>query len=120
MQIEKERVEDILIARIREPKITSHEAPEMKTALLELVIDDYDKLLVSLKDVDYMDSTGLGSFLFGLRQADQHGKDMRFCEIQPKIRFLIRIAHLEDVIDVYETEQQALDDFKNEGRPSNQ
>jgi hypothetical protein len=31
--------------------------------------------------------------------------------MQEKIRFLVRIAHLEEVIDIYETEKEALDGF---------
>ena len=115
MRYDQERVGDVRVIRIREKKLTSHEAPEMKTKFLELIIREGDKLLVNLKDVENMDSTGLGSVLFGVRQAEQHGKDLRFCEIQPKVQFLIRIAHLEQAIDVYETEKKALKDFQKVG-----
>ena len=115
MRYDQERVGDVRVIRIREKKLTSHEAPEMKTKFLELIIREGDKLLVNLKDVENMDSTGLGSVLLGVRQAEQHGKDLRFCEIQPKVQFLIRIAHLEQAIDVYETEKKALKDFQKVG-----
>jgi len=115
MRFDQERVGDVRVVRIREKKLTSHEAPEMKTKFLELMIEEGEKLLLNLEDVENMDSTGLGSFLFGIRQAEHHGKDLRFCEIQPKIQFLIRIAHLEQVIDVYDTEKEALEDFQKEG-----
>jgi len=112
MVFNQERVGDVRVIRIREKKLTSHEAPEMKTKFLELIIQEGDKLLVNLKDVQNMDSTGLGSFLFGIRQAEHYGKDLRFCEIQPKVQFLIRIAHLDKVIDIYDTEKEALEDFQ--------
>lgn len=114
MQFDKEKIGDVSIARIQERKLTSQEAPAMKTAILGWIVGGGDKFLINLKDVQNMDSTGLGAFLFGIRQADQHEKDLRFCEVQPKIQFLIRIAHLEQVIDVYDTEEQALEDFKKD------
>ena len=114
MRIEKERFGDVLVARIKEPKVTSHEAPDMKTALLELLMSDGENFLVNLRDVENMDSTGLGAFLFGIRQAEQHNKDLCFCEARKKVKFLIRIAHLDQVIDVYDTEEEALADFREE------
>ena len=114
MQFDRERVGDVNVIRVREKKLTSHEAPEMKTAFLGFVLEEDEKFLLNLGDVENMDSTGLGSFLFGVRQAEDRGKDLRFCEVRDKIKFLIRIAHLEQVIDVYETEEEALEDFQND------
>ena len=112
MHIDKERVGNVLVARIREPRITSHEAPEMKTALLEMIVGEEENFLINLRDVENMDSTGLGALLFGIRQAEQHEKDLCFCEARQKVKFLVRIAHLDQVIDVYDTEAEALTDFR--------
>ena len=114
MEFDKEKVGDVFVIRIKEKKLTSHEAPEMKTTLLELIMGEGEKFLLNMKNVEQMDSTGLGAFLFGIRQADRYEKDMRFCEIQPKVQFLIRIAHLDDVIKSYETEKDGLQDFREE------
>lgn len=114
MRMEKERIGDVTVARILEPKVTSHEAPEVKTALLELLVSEGENFLINLKNVENMDSTGLGAFLFGIRQAEQHKKDLCFCEARQKVKFLIRIAHLDQVIDVYDTEEEALADFAEE------
>ena len=101
----------ICVVTLQGPKITSHEAPALKKAFLELLIGEGKAFLLNMEKIENMDSTGLGAFLFGVRQADQHEKDMRFCCVQPKVKFLIRIAHLEEVIDVYDTEALALADF---------
>jgi anti-sigma B factor antagonist len=112
MDYDKEVIRGVTIIRIKGKRLTSTEAPEMKTKLLSLVLEDNKQILVNIKEVEYIDSTGLGAFLFGVRQAQQHRKDLRFCELQPKVKFIVRIAHLDEVIQYYETEKQALDDFK--------
>ena len=111
MQFDRERIGDVNVIRVRENQLTSHEAPEMKTVLLGFTLEEDEKFLLNLKEVGNMDSTGLGAFLFGIRQADDRGKDLRFCEVGQKVRFLIRIAHLDQVIQVYNTEKEALADF---------
>lgn len=108
MHYEKSTHNGIVIVRILEERLTSHEAPEMKTKLLELIMEEGDVILINLKKVKYMDSTGIGSFLFGVRQAEQHNKEMCFCGLQSKVQFLIRIAHLEQVMEIYKTEKEAL------------
>ncbi len=114
MQSEQETIGDVLVLHVREKQITSHEAPEMKTRILGTLAGDRQKILLDLKDVENMDSTGLGSLLFGIRQADQHEKDLRFSGIQAKVKFLVHVAHLEGVIDSYETVEEGLKDFQEE------
>jgi anti-sigma B factor antagonist len=115
MQFEQETIGDVLVLRVMERQVTSHEAPEMKTQLLKHLIGDRKKILLDLRAVENMDSTGLGSLLFGIRQADQHEKDLRISGIQSKVRFLIHVAHLEGVVDAYETEEQGLTAFREGG-----
>jgi anti-sigma B factor antagonist len=112
MEFVQEKINDVLVVRPVGKSITSHEAPELKTALLGLLMGDSKKILLNLEKVQNMDSTGLGSLLFAIRQAERYEKDIRFCEMQQKIQFLVRIAHLEDVIDVYKTEKEALKGFE--------
>ena len=110
MRYEEDKRGDTLIVRLQDQRLTSHEAPEMKTAILGWLMTDAPKLVVNLRAVENMDSTGLGALLFGIRQAERLGKDIRFCEPASKVQFLIRIAHLDDAMDVYATEAEALKD----------
>lgn len=112
MHLQTEKIGNVSVGRITMEKVTGHEAPDLKTALLELIVSDGEQFLINLDSIKVMDSTGLGALIFGVRQADQHQKDLRFCSPGEKIKFLIRIARLEDAIDIYDTEQEGLDDFK--------
>lgn len=114
MRFEHEQKGDIIVVRVQETKLTSHEAPDMKTALLGLIIGEGEQFLLNLKEVEYMDSTGLGAFLFGIRQAKNYDKDLIFCAVQPRVKNLIRIAQLEDIFESYDTEQQALKTLQEE------
>ncbi len=108
MRYDEELIGDIRIVRIREKKLTFEEAPEMKTQFLKLLTEEGEELVINLKEVEYMDSTGLGSFLFGIRQAERYDKDLVLCEIGSRIQSLIKIAHLDNVLEIYETEKEAI------------
>jgi anti-sigma B factor antagonist len=112
MYFERKKVGDVLVARVQSDRITGHEAPDMKTSLLGMIIGEEKKILINLRKVEQMDSTGMGALLFAIRQAERNGKDIRFCELNKKSKFLIHIAHLDEVIDIYDKEAEALKDFE--------
>lgn len=111
MEFEKTKVGDVAVVRIKQQALTMQEAPDAKTKLLELISGPDEQILINLKAIEKMDSTGLGALLFAIRQAENHDKDVRFCEIGPKVQFLVKIARLEDVIDIYESEEDGVADF---------
>lgn len=111
MKIDEEKCGDVLVLHVQDRQVTSHEAPEMKTVLLGALLGDFEKILLDLANVEYMDSTGLGSLLFGIRQAEQRNKDLRFSGIQPKVSYLVHLARLEQVIEGYPTVKEALQGF---------
>ena len=114
MQFESDYHEDILIVRVQEDQITMKEAPDVKTTLLSFMTDESDCILLNMARVKKMDSTGLGSILFGIRQAEQHEKDLAICEANDKVKFLIKIARLDEVIDVFDTEKEAIKELTAE------
>ncbi len=108
IKYDEEKEGGILIIRMREEKLTSHEAPAMKTEILRWLMSDCESIVINFKNVDYMDSTGLGALLFGIRQAERYDKELVFCEINSRITSLMKIARIDNVIDLYKTEKTAL------------
>ena len=114
MRYEQEHQGELTIVRVREAKLTSAEAPEMKTAFLQLITEGQRILVLNLEDVQYMDSTGLGSFLFGIRQADANDKEVAFCGLNARIQSLIHIAHLDAILEIYDTEEEAVREIQED------
>jgi len=108
MRYTEENRELARVVTIEEEQLTSHEAPEMKTAFLKMLSDEYEYTVVNMERVLRMDSTGLGAFLFGIRQAENLDKDMIFCCLNKRIASLVKIAHLSDIIEMYDTVDEAL------------
>ena len=109
MNLEKKDFGNVAVLVIHARQITSHDAPDLKTALLGYLVGKETKFLINLSEVESIDSTGLGALLFGLRQAKQHGKSLAFCDMKPKVRFLIKVAHLEEAMDLFDTQAEALE-----------
>lgn len=112
MNFQKENIDDVTVVRVQESRLDSTISTDVKTELLRLVErEGVQKILIDLKQVDYVDSSGLGALLFGHRQAKLNSGKLKLVNLNPKIRTLIRIAKLENILEGYQNEQEALKSF---------
>ena len=111
MSFKKEIKDDVTIIRINKERLDTTITPELKTELLVTVDQDKKKILVDLTKVNYVDSSGLGALLFGLRQIRDKKGMLKMFGAHSRILNLIRIAKLEDVLINYNSEDEALKHF---------
>ena len=77
---------------------------QMSAHLLGLGIKQF---YVDLGNLDYMDSTGLGSMLQLYREAKAKGGVMRIYNPTPPIQDIFTVTHLDKVLKIYRTRQEA-------------
>ena len=111
MKCEIEKKNDIIILRIQENRLNNEAAPELKSQILDIAKNGDDKLLIDLAQVEYADSSGLGAILFGIRQYRSPKKALKIVYPQPRVLMLIKIAKLDQVIESYDSEEEALTSF---------
>lgn len=105
-----EEVDGVKIVRLKEERLDTAIAPDLKTQLLVLIAQD-KKVLLNLEDVDYADSSGLGAILLGFRQARDVGADFAICGVQKRVETMINIAQLTNVITIYKDQFEALEEM---------
>ncbi|NIR50739.1 STAS domain-containing protein [candidate division KSB1 bacterium] len=114
MKLHEEKISDVLVVRLEEPRLDNTVSSEFKTELLRLAeTEGVQNVLVDLGKVDYADSSGLGALLFGHRQLKLNSGDLKLLNPTPKVQTLIRIAKLEDVLAVFDNENAAVESFRD-------
>ena len=114
MKIREEKIEDVQVLRIEEPRLDNALSSELKTELWRLIENEKaEYILLDLAAVEYIDSSGLGSLLFGHRQVKSHNGILRMVHLNQKVKTLIKIANLEQILVSFEDETEALESFKN-------
>jgi len=81
-------------------EIDAYTAPKLKEAVLPLVDKNEPMIEVSLKDVEYMDSTGLGVFVGLLKSVRKQNGHLRLVDLSPRLQRLFSITGLSDIIDI--------------------
>ncbi len=111
MKFTTETKNDVTVIRLEEARLDMHFASELKADLLVLAKIPQSKVLLDMKKVDYSDSSGLGAILFGIRQMRLSQGSLKLCNLQPRVLTLIKIAKLDNVIESFDNEEEALESF---------
>ena len=91
-----------------EGTIDIYTAPRLRELLIDLVSTDNCQLIVNLEKVKFLDSTGLGVLVGGLKRVRAHDGSLDLVCTQERILKLFRITGLTKVFGIYETVNQAI------------
>jgi anti-sigma B factor antagonist len=70
------------------------------------------RFLLSLADVDYIDSSGLGELVSSFTRVRNQEGELKLLELTRRVRDLMQITKLLTVFDVYDDEAAAIKSFR--------
>jgi anti-sigma B factor antagonist len=102
---------NVTILRLQDPRLDNVIAADLKAQLLVLIEEGTKNILIDLAKVEFADSSGLGAILFGIRQARPLNARVKLVNPQSRVLGLIKIAKLDNVIEAYDDEGEAIESF---------
>ena len=72
------------------------------------------KLIIDLKGVKYIDSSGFGVFLSVMKSANNNYGDLRFCNIADEVMELFKLLQLHNIFKIYPTVDECINSFAME------
>ncbi|MFC1554952.1 STAS domain-containing protein [candidate division KSB1 bacterium] len=92
---------------VEESRLNGTNAPLFKTELLRIITGGAKNLVINVKNVESIDSSGLGAITFGNRQMEESGGKISLCCLSDKVSTLFKIAKLDRVFDIFDSEEDA-------------
>ena len=89
-------------------EIDIYTAPRLRELLIDLVSKGSYQLVVNLDEVGFLDSTGLGVLVGGLRRVRAHDGSLDLVCTREQILRIFRVTGLTEVFGIYETLDQAI------------
>ena len=89
-----------------------NEAMDFTSALLELSGNSLQCVIVNLKNVELINSSGLGMLVSGLTTLKRKNIDLVLVSVPEKIDQLLTMTHLNQIFKMYDSTDQALIDYK--------
>ena len=83
-------------------------ADEIEEGFNQLIDEGCKFLVVNMKDVEYMSTPGFRVIIATLRRITSKGGTFRLCEIRPSVKRIFEILELQHLIDIYDTEAEAM------------
>jgi anti-sigma B factor antagonist len=84
-------------------EVDVYTAPRLRERLVELVSQGHQKVVVDLEGVDFLDSTGLGVLVGGLKRLRSHDGDLTLVCTQRRILKVFEITGLTKVFSIFES-----------------
>ena len=89
-------------------EIDVYTAPKLRDKITELVGNGNYNLVIDMEKVDFLDSTGLGVLVGGLKKVRAHDGSMRLICNQERLLKIFRITGLAKVFAIHGSQADAL------------
>jgi len=80
-------------------EVDVYTSPRVKQEIVDLLNQGVSRLVVDVSQVDYLDSTGLGVLIGGLKRAREHDGDLRLICDNPRILRIFEITGLTKIFE---------------------
>jgi anti-anti-sigma factor len=110
INIEKKDKIDIISFSVN--KINALISDEIREGILKAFDNSNSKVIIDLKGVEYVDSSGFGCFLSVLKAARNNYGVLKFANPEPRVSELFETLHLQTVFQIYSDIETCLMSFK--------
>ena len=98
--LKKNRYDDLLLLTIETPRLTAANAPTFRQAVFEIVAAGDTRLVLDMKDVSFVDSTGLGALVGVLKQMGTRG-ELAICSLQRPVEQMFKLTRMDRVFRIF-------------------
>ncbi len=108
LQAELEQYRNMLIVRLK-GEMDHHTADVVRNKMEDALLrGSVDHIILSLRDLQFMDSSGIGVILGRYKQVTGKGGKMVVCDINPGVRRLFELSGLFKILTVHDNERNAI------------
>lgn len=109
MKFTVDKHEKYVLIKLNENKLNSLISPQLKSELILCNSEGQRNIILDLSNIKYSDSSGLSSLLVGHRICKNADGKFILTRINENIARLIAISQLENILNIVETVDEAID-----------
>jgi anti-anti-sigma factor len=85
---------------------------QFRTKIQDCIAKQSNHIVVNLRQVNFIDSSGLTSLVAGMRDADKARGSFKLCNVHPEAKLVFEVTMMDSVFEIFESEEEALSDGK--------
>lgn len=102
---------DVVIIVLDGDMVGGPDATFLSEKFHALIGEGRNRLLLDMKHVNYMNSSGLGILIAGVTTVRNSGGDLKLVHLAKKLKDLLQITKLHQIFEIYENEDEAIGSF---------
>jgi anti-sigma B factor antagonist len=111
MNLKTEAHAEVMVIIVREERLDAHNSDELKVEMNHLFESGTKNLVIDLKEVRFVDSSGLGVLVSGFKNASTRQGSIKLSGLQAQVKSMFELTRLHRVFDIYQTVDEALESF---------
>ena len=100
--------ENTAIIKVHHHALGGNDALSFNKIIDELIQSDVSFLIIDCSQVELMNSSGLGMLVSAFTNFNNAGKKLYIVSVPDKIKNLLKITHLDQVLKIYDDQDAAL------------
>src|SRR5579875_1800451 len=111
LAVEQREIENIVVLDLAGRLVAGPDAADMRRVFDHLQAQGRNRIVLNLKHVEYIDSTGLGTLVIGHSAAADSGGAMKLLHLSKRSAELLILTKLSTVFEIFDDEQGAINSF---------
>ena len=100
-----------MVIFVREERLDAQNSDELKTEMNRLFAEGSNELIVDLKEVRFIDSSGLGVLVSGFKNGSARQGPLKLSGLETQVRSMFELTRLHRVFDIFQTTDEALESY---------
>ncbi len=107
MSFETEIKNDIAVLTVTAGRLDANVAPDLKQAVSDIVDGGISRIMLDLKQVQFMDSSGLGAVISSFKLTGQKGEFV-ICNMNDAVQEILTLTHMDRLFQIYPNAEEGL------------
>ncbi|WP_414548070.1 STAS domain-containing protein [Anabaena sp. CCY 0017] len=94
--------------KVLEPSgiLNSVKGNELRREITNLTSTDADIILIDLKDVNFIDSSGLGALVAAMQAVKQSNGKLFICSVNDQVKTIFELTKMDRILQVFTTREE--------------
>jgi anti-sigma B factor antagonist len=106
-----EQVRGVTVVAVNVEQLDAGNADDFRQEMAP-VLQDCRKLVLDLKEVQFVDSRGCGAILSCLKRVSEGGGDLKLCHVAKNVRTVFDLIRLHRICEIVTTKEDAIRAFE--------
>lgn len=112
MELEHTKMDNLLILIPQVESLDARDARDFKEKAIDIISNNNaQQVIISLRQIQFIDSSGLGSFLAILKNLHTSGGELKLTEMNKPIRTIFELVSMHKIFEIFNSLDDAIQSF---------